>query len=155
VTFITQVGLIPNTLPADGIGVTSFWLQGLAGLIIGVLLLFAPTIIAQYRNHPKKDWIFAFNFLVGWTGIGWLVLLLKSLGPKHPIRSAEEYRQRYPLPREKTADTAPILEQTPNTSDAGLTSSSPSPSNPTIIASAILGGPESDLAKAKKFGFRN
>ena len=141
-TFITQIGLILTLTPSPHAELASpvFWVQVLTGLIIGVPLLFAPTIIARYRNHPKKDWIFTLNFLSAWTGFGWILLLIWSLGPKNPIRSAEEYRRRYPLPGSTTLESTPIEQQPPGTSDAVLASSSKSSSNSTVIASAILGG---------------
>ncbi|MBV8100974.1 MAG: trypsin-like peptidase domain-containing protein, partial [Verrucomicrobia bacterium] len=139
--FLTQIGLIIALAPSEQGELTSpaFWLKGLAGLVFGVPLLFTPTIIARYRNHPGKDWIFALNFFLGWTVIGWIVLLLKSLGPKDPIHSTAEYRRRYPLPGPKTPDGTAFVEQTPKAAVA-VVPSSPPPSSPTIIASAILAG---------------
>ncbi|MBV8482890.1 MAG: trypsin-like peptidase domain-containing protein, partial [Verrucomicrobia bacterium] len=141
----TQISLIIASAASDQEELTSlaFWLKGLAGLVVGIPLLFTPTIIARYRNHPRKDWIFALNFFLGWTVVGWLVLLLKSLGPKDPIRSTAEYRRRYPLPGPKTPDGTVLVQQSRNASGAVVPlpqPRSPSPSNPTIIASAILGG---------------
>jgi hypothetical protein len=47
--------------------------------IVPALIYLAPTIIARFRRHPSFKTVFAFNFLVGWTGIGWLICLLYAL----------------------------------------------------------------------------
>jgi len=40
---------------------------------------FAPTIIAARRRMQNFWWIFAINFLFGWTLIGWVVALTWAL----------------------------------------------------------------------------
>jgi len=47
--------------------------------ILPALIYLMPTIIARFRRHPSFKTVFAFNFLVGWTGIGWLLCLLYAL----------------------------------------------------------------------------
>ncbi len=49
-------------------------------IIFAVLafLYFLPTLIASHRGHDAGG-ILILNFLFGWTGIGWLVLLLWAL----------------------------------------------------------------------------
>jgi Superinfection immunity protein len=46
--------------------------------LIGTLLYFLPTFIAAHRGH-RVGGIFILNLLFGWTGIGWLAMLLWSL----------------------------------------------------------------------------
>ncbi len=41
-------------------------------------LYFFPTFIAAHRGHPTGG-IFILNLLLGWTGIGWLALVLFAL----------------------------------------------------------------------------
>jgi hypothetical protein len=41
-------------------------------------LYFLPTIIASHRGHGITG-ILLLNFFLGWTGIGWLALLLWAL----------------------------------------------------------------------------
>jgi hypothetical protein len=49
---------------------------------IGSFFYFAPTWIGR---HKRAFWsIFAINFLLGWTVIGWLVLLLWAVTPDRP-----------------------------------------------------------------------
>ncbi len=52
-------------------------------VIVGILLLFTfyfwPTSFALLRNSEKKMVVFLINFLLGWTIIGWIVALIKSL----------------------------------------------------------------------------
>jgi hypothetical protein len=54
---------------------------------IMMLIIFAfvnsiPTLIAIRRNHKNQIGIFAFNVLLGWTIIGWVVAFIWALsGP--------------------------------------------------------------------------
>jgi len=41
-------------------------------------LYFLPTFIAAHRGHPTGG-IFLLNLLLGWTGIGWFVMVLYAL----------------------------------------------------------------------------
>ena len=46
-----------------------------ADLVFGALffvLLFLPSIVAFWREHPRRWWILAVNVLLGGVGIGWL-----------------------------------------------------------------------------------
>ena len=44
------------------------------------VLYFLPLLIAGYRGHDRQISILLLNFLLGWTGIGWVVALMWSLG---------------------------------------------------------------------------
>ena len=77
------------------VGVAAFWGKlvsaGLAVLMVSTPLLivglyFCPSLLAAYRRHARRNLIFAFNLLLGWTGLGWGVALAWSLGG---VRSAE------------------------------------------------------------------
>jgi len=51
-------------------------------IIIGIAVLiihFLPSYIAYSKNHPSKVLILVLNILMGWTGIGWLVLMFWSM----------------------------------------------------------------------------
>jgi hypothetical protein len=60
-------------------------------LAVLALLYFLPTIIASNRGHEVLG-VLLLNFFFGWTGIGWLALLLWSL------LSYPGYRVYYPPP---------------------------------------------------------
>jgi hypothetical protein len=47
-------------------------------LILFALLYFLPTIVASHRGHGVGG-ILILNFFLGWTCIGWFVLLLRAL----------------------------------------------------------------------------
>jgi hypothetical protein len=47
-------------------------------LTVLALLYFLPTIIAANRGHHVTG-ILLLNLLFGWTGIGWIVMLLWAL----------------------------------------------------------------------------
>jgi hypothetical protein len=42
-------------------------------------IYFLPSIIALFNDHKNFTVIFILNFLIGWTGVGWLVTLLWAL----------------------------------------------------------------------------
>ncbi len=50
-------------------------------LIFGVLLplvvafYLLPSIVARLRHHPSKGAIFVTNLFLGWTILGWIILL--------------------------------------------------------------------------------
>jgi len=51
------------------------FLMGLGFLFIS----FIPSFIAVSRNHPNRVAIVILNILFGWTGLGWIILLIWSL----------------------------------------------------------------------------
>jgi uncharacterized protein YecT (DUF1311 family) len=59
------------------IGVVLAW--GMAYLVVILLIYFLPAIIAMSRGHKNALAIVLLNILVGWTGIGWIVILVWSL----------------------------------------------------------------------------
>lgn len=58
------------------------------------LLYFLPTIIASHRGHGTGGML-VLNFLFGWTGIGWLALLLWALVSRPPCYCAPVYHPYY------------------------------------------------------------
>ena len=44
-----------------------------------IAISFAPAIIAFVRNHAQKWIIFALNVILGWTGVGWIAVLIWSI----------------------------------------------------------------------------
>lgn len=44
--------------------------------LASVLPYMAPTVIAAYRDHPRKKSIFFTNLLAGWTVVGWIIALV-------------------------------------------------------------------------------
>ena len=57
---------------------SAFLVEFFALFIIAILYLF-PTGIAMLRKHNNATAIFALNFLLGWTMIGWVAALVWSL----------------------------------------------------------------------------
>lgn len=68
-----------------------FFLFGLASWILFVLVVpyFLPTIIAILRQKTNTGSIFALNFFLGWSLIGWVVSLIWALSsdnlPNHTV----------------------------------------------------------------------
>jgi len=52
-----------------------------AGGMIFLAAYFLPTIVACCRDVPGKFWIFVFNLLFGFSGIGYLIVFLYACGP--------------------------------------------------------------------------
>ncbi len=50
-----------------------FYLFGFFGLLV---LYFVPSVVASRRNHPNLGTISLLNIFTGWTGIGWLVVMV-------------------------------------------------------------------------------
>jgi len=56
---------------------TSTALVGIGTVILGLVIYFAPTLIAGSKRNANA--IFALNLLLGWTLVGWVVALVWSL----------------------------------------------------------------------------
>jgi hypothetical protein len=65
-------------------------------LAILALLYFLPTIVASNRGHSVTG-ILLLNLFLGWTGIGWILLLLWALlsDPPYRIYTAAYYPPDY------------------------------------------------------------
>ena len=48
-------------------------------VIPGVIIYFAPTIVAYTRGHRNTVAIAALNILLGWTFVGWVIALVWAL----------------------------------------------------------------------------
>ena len=48
------------------------------GSLLGLVLVFyyVPTMIALWRDHPRAGAMYAINFFLGWTCIGWVAALV-------------------------------------------------------------------------------
>jgi len=46
--------------------------------VLGLLIYFAPAIVAGCREHYKMETLILLNLCLGWTGIGWFALLVWS-----------------------------------------------------------------------------
>ena len=51
---------------------------GIIGFIISLAIYFLPTIIAVARHHRNTLAIFLIDLFLGWTFIGWIVVLIWS-----------------------------------------------------------------------------
>ena len=55
-----------------GVPMIYMWLL----MVIAIALYFMPTIISGYRHHSSLFAIVLLNVIIGWTMLGWLILLI-------------------------------------------------------------------------------
>lgn len=79
---------------ASGVAVVGIFF----GVVIGIGLYMLPTIIGATRKVVNVGSVFAINFLLGWTLIGWAVALAMALRTNPP------YANPQPQPRGANAD---------------------------------------------------
>lgn len=53
-----------------------------AVIVGGILLYFAPTIVAVARGLRHQGQVFVVNLFTGWTFFGWVIALVMALRPK-------------------------------------------------------------------------
>jgi hypothetical protein len=77
---IVVVKILPALIAAMGIG-----------LFLALLFLpyWIPTIVAFVRKHPSKGAIFALNFFLGWSFIGWVVSFVWAVSDNTPRAAAQ------------------------------------------------------------------
>jgi len=101
------------------------FMPGPFGWIIFVFMLlpyFLPTIIAMVRNHSSAGGIFALNFFLGWTLIGWIASLVWALSESRSRIIINNTRTTYiPETQRPIHQTNPTLR--PNTSNSGTANS--------------------------------
>jgi hypothetical protein len=51
--------------------------------LVSLVFSFIPAFIAYSRHHPNRTVILVLDFLLGWTGIGWIILLVWALERPH------------------------------------------------------------------------
>src|SRR5438874_2042622 len=84
---MTLVAAVPAALAldADAAGEAARYagpyatIGGGALVIVSVLVYFLPTFIAGARRMETFPMVLLLNFLLGWTGIGWLIALMYSI----------------------------------------------------------------------------
>jgi Superinfection immunity protein len=54
--------------------------QGMFGLVVGGVLYFLPSLIAQSRRRVSPGPTVVVNVFLGWTVIGWIVALAMAFG---------------------------------------------------------------------------
>lgn len=52
--------------------------------VLFLVAYFLPTAVATYREHRNWWPVFLLNFLLGWTGIGWIAALIWSTSAQKP-----------------------------------------------------------------------
>jgi hypothetical protein len=52
---------------------------GVVLILIGIVLYFAPSIVAAARHVRNLGSVIAINLLTGWTIVGWIVALAMAL----------------------------------------------------------------------------
>lgn len=55
------------------------FILAIIAIVMGLVFYFVPTIVAFSNGHKNKVAIFALNFFLGWTLIGWVGSLVWSL----------------------------------------------------------------------------
>lgn len=70
-----MAGIIGNFGPWELILI----LASIPFLLGSVALYFVPTIIAFHKGHPQKKYIALINTLLGWTLLGWILVLIWAL----------------------------------------------------------------------------
>lgn len=58
------------------------------------VLYLLPFAVATRREHERLGWILAANLLIGWTGIGWLVVMHWARHPAEPAPEPGVLRRR-------------------------------------------------------------
>lgn len=48
-------------------------------MLFGLVLYFAPSLMAIFREHSNQNSIFLTNLFFGWTLIGWVVAMIWSV----------------------------------------------------------------------------
>jgi hypothetical protein len=76
------------------------WIVAL--LPVALLTYFVPVLIAYARRHQFVLAIGALNFIIGWTGLGWLAILLWALN-----RDVREYAE--PRPTRNRQQDIPVM----------------------------------------------
>ena len=61
-----------------------FVAAGIFYLIVSLFIYFIPTIVASGRDHAQTGAIFALNFFLGWTLVGWVAALVWALIKPQP-----------------------------------------------------------------------
>lgn len=74
-------------------------------LLIGLVIYFAPSIVAMNRGHHQTMAIVALNIFTGWTFIGWVAALVWSLTM---VVRARNDRGAVPLDDHHYFGTAPL-----------------------------------------------
>lgn len=58
-------------------------------LVIMMMIYFAPVIVAFSRKIHSKWAVGVFTFFLGWTGIGWLILIIYASFVRGPKQEPE------------------------------------------------------------------
>jgi hypothetical protein len=64
-------------------GLTWFWdweLSTQLWTLFGLVVYFLPTILAYILRFSERGGVFLFNFLIGWTVVGWFLVLNWVIG---------------------------------------------------------------------------
>lgn len=65
---------------------------GMIMLAVGVMLYFLPLLVANSRGREGQVWIGFANLILGWTIIGWIVLLVIAF--TGDSKKDREYKER-------------------------------------------------------------
>lgn len=61
-------------------------------VLLGVGVYFAPSVVAHKRGHRNVDPIVVINLFLGWTLIGWVIVLAWSLSANVHVPETQKGR---------------------------------------------------------------
>ena len=73
-------------------------LLGALTIIVGLVIYFAPSIVAHIKGHEREASIIFANLVLGWTIIGWIVIWIWTLSTLPPKLDTSQ-RNRQPTVR--------------------------------------------------------
>lgn len=54
-------------------------LQEVVIYLVGFCLYFIPSLIAHAKKSTNRGYVYAINFFLGWSFIGWIIALIMAL----------------------------------------------------------------------------
>lgn len=104
---MVHVRSVTTVAASGGAGAAAGVVLLLVVIALGIGVYFIPTIVAFSRKHHQAGAVFAINFLLGWSIIGWAVALAMALSAhRQPQVVLNQYGPAAP-PQSPTQGPAP------------------------------------------------